>query len=390
MRKSNNLNYVSLFSSAGVGCFGFKEENFDCIATNELIERRLNIQRINKKCLYESGYVSGDIQEETVKNKIFKEIDFWKKNEGITEIDVLISTPPCQGMSIANHKKRNELSRNSLVIESIILTKKINPKIFIFENVRAFLKTICTDIDKKDKKIEEAIEKNLSQRYNFISKIINFKEYGVPSSRTRTIVIGVRKDLKDLSPEDLFPNQEFPKTIFQAISHLSPLKKMGEISEKDIYHNFRRYEERMLDWIKPLKEGQSAFDNKKIMKRPHRIIEGKIVQNQNKNGDKYRKCFWDQIAPCIHTRNDILASQSTIHPRDNRVFSIRELMIFMSIPIKFKWTIEELSELNILSPENKKIYLKKNEVNIRQSIGEAVPTLLFQKIAKRINKALKK
>ena len=41
------MNYISLFSSAGVGCFGFKVEGFDGIATSELIERRLNVQKIN-------------------------------------------------------------------------------------------------------------------------------------------------------------------------------------------------------------------------------------------------------------------------------------------------------------------------------------------------------
>ena len=37
--------------------------------------------------------------------------------------------------------------RNSLVIESIKIIKQINPRFFIFENVPAFMKTICTDID---------------------------------------------------------------------------------------------------------------------------------------------------------------------------------------------------------------------------------------------------
>ena len=31
------LTYISLFSSAGVGCYGFKIADYDCIATNELI-----------------------------------------------------------------------------------------------------------------------------------------------------------------------------------------------------------------------------------------------------------------------------------------------------------------------------------------------------------------
>ena len=147
--KKSPLTYISLFSSAGVGCYGFKLEDFECIATNEIIEKRLNVQRHNNKCRYDSGYIADDILKEEAKNKIRKELEFWKRNHGIKELDVLISTPPCQGMSVANHKKGNELARNSLVIESIKLVDEIRPKFFIFENVRAFLNSLCTDIDGK-------------------------------------------------------------------------------------------------------------------------------------------------------------------------------------------------------------------------------------------------
>ena len=63
MMKTNKPTYISLFSSAGVGCYGFKLEDFDCVATNELITRRLDIQRYNHKCKYESGYICGDITD---------------------------------------------------------------------------------------------------------------------------------------------------------------------------------------------------------------------------------------------------------------------------------------------------------------------------------------
>ena len=36
MLKNGRLTYVSLFSSAGAGCYGFKMEDYCCIATNEL------------------------------------------------------------------------------------------------------------------------------------------------------------------------------------------------------------------------------------------------------------------------------------------------------------------------------------------------------------------
>lgn len=379
--KMKKNTYVSLFSSSGVGCYGFKVEGFECIATNELIPRRLNIQKINHKCKYDTGYILGDIRESEVKGKLIKEVEFWRKKECIDSVDVIIATPPCQGMSVANHKKcKDEIKRNSLVVESLLITKELQPKIFLFENVAAFLNTLCTDIDGEEKRIEDAINSNLSSNYNIYSKIINFKEYGANSSRTRTIVIGVNKKYESqITPLELFPDTEKAKSLFEVIGSLPRLKKMGEIDSNDIYHSFRKYDDRMRCWISDLKEGESAFDNLDPLKIPHKIKNGEIVYNKKKNGDKYTRQVWNKVAPCIHTRNDILASQNTVHPEDDRVFSIRELMLMMNIPNDFKWIDKE--NINSLSLSEKQSLLKSNEINIRQSIGEAVPTIIFRKIA---------
>src|SRR3989338_3869207 len=291
--KKRNPTYISLFSSAGVGCFGFKLNNFDCIVTNELIERRLAVQKNNDKCKYASGYVSGDITTKEVQDKIFVEIDNWKKKERIDDVDVIIATPPCQGMSVANHKKKDELQRNSLVTQSVRFVRDIKPKFFILENVRAFLTTSCSDFDGKLKTIKEVISNNLSGMYNIVGKVVNFKDFGVPSSRTRTLVIGVRKDLKDITPYDLFPSFQLPRNLKDTIGDLPTLKEMGEINKDDIYHNFKKYDNRMREWISELKEGQSAFENKNPKKRPHKIVNGKIIFNTNKNADKYTRCYWE-------------------------------------------------------------------------------------------------
>lgn len=386
--QQKKLTYISLFSSAGVGCYGFSQEGFDCVATVEIINRRLDVQKHNKKCLYQSGYIADDITKKSTKEKIFSEIDLWKSKHGLKDIDVVLATPPCQGMSVANHKKQNELKRNSLVVESIRIVDDIRPKIFIFENVRAFLSTICTDVDKKGRSIREAIELNLGGKYNIHYQVINFKDYGNPSSRTRTLVIGVRKDIPEITPLDLMPSLKDGGTLRDAIGKLPSLKTMGEIDPSDIYHNFRPYGEHMLPWIENIKEGQSAFDNLDPKRRPHQIKDGKLVYNENKNGDKYSRCYWDRVAPCVHTRNDILASQATVHPKDNRVFSIRELMKIMSVPDSFNWVATPLNQLNKLPVEEKKKLLKKEEINIRQSLGEAVPTVIFGGIAKKAKERL--
>ena len=381
--------YISLFSSAGVGCFGFKIEGFDCVATNELIERRLAVQKANGKCKYESGYVQGDVSTEEVKQQLFDQIKLWERAEGLKEIDVVIATPPCQGMSVANHKRTsNEIVRNSLIVESIKIVSEIQPKVFVFENVPRFLTTLCTDVDGVERPIGEAIEHNLGPDFSIYSRVVNFKEFGASSSRSRTLVIGVRNDLANfVSPIELFPDYKNEVLLRDAIGQMPRLKVMGEIDPSDIYHSFRSYPIHMESWISELAPGQTAFENSDPKRIPHQVIDGKIVVNQEKNGDKYRRQIWDKVGPCVHTRNDQLASQNTVHPEDNRVFSIRELMRMMTVPETFKWTPDDLKSLNKLTTSEKIAYLKKNEINIRQSLGEAVPTEIFRSIARNFKAA---
>ncbi|HEM5236846.1 TPA: DNA cytosine methyltransferase [Streptococcus suis] len=384
------MNYISLFSSAGVGCYGFKMEKFDGIATSELIERRLNVQKANNKLKYQDGYILGDITEDDVKNRLYNSITLFKEREGVSEVDVVVFTAPCQGMSVANHKKNDgTVEKNSLVVEALEIVKNIKPRFFVAENVRAFMNTKCIDHD-VEKKISQAFEDWLSEEYTYESRILNFKSYGANSSRTRTLVIGIRKDISDkIDIDSLYPNPEPEKTLREVIGDFPSLHDIGEIYESDIYHSFKKYRPDMRAWISDLREGESAFDNKEPLKRPHRVSkDGTIIMNVNKNGDKYTRQKWDNVAPCVHTRNDIMASQNTVHPVDDRVFSIRELMAMMNIPNTFKWTNEDEEYLNNLSLKEKELFLKKNEINIRQSIGEAVPTVIFQKIAHNIKEAL--
>lgn len=385
----NKPTYISLFSSAGVGCYGFKLEGFECIATNELLEKRLNIQKLNNKCKFESGYIAADIRENTTKNLIYNEIKKWNKL-GNDRVDVIIATPPCQGMSVANHKKKKdkEIERNSLIKESVNLIKNITPRFFVFENVAAFWKTGCLDKTGCVVTIGDMIIEELGDTYSIHNEVLNFKNYGSNSSRTRTLVIGVDKKFSDtISPIELMPNYSVEKTLFEVIGNMKSLD-WGEYDYEDFFHSFRTYPKHMLPWIEHLAEGQSAFDNEPDKLKPHKIINGKLVINKSKNADKYTRQIYNKVAPCIHTRNDQMASQNTIHPIDNRVFSIRELMRMMTIPDSFNWLSYDLIYLNKLSVIEKQKISKKEEMNIRQSIGEAVPTAIFQQIATKIKRFL--
>ena len=387
MLKDKSMTYISLFSSAGVGCYGFQQEGFHCIATNEILEKRMLIQKFNNKCKYSSGYIVGDITNEKIKQKIYSEIDLWKMH-GNDRVDVVIATPPCQGISVINHKKNTkDIKRNSLVVESIEMINKIQPRFFVIENVMAFQKTLCITPDNKTVQIGEYIKEILGKDYVISSKILNFMNYGANSSRTRTLIIGVDKKYKNnIAPYDLYPNYTKEKTLRDVIYNF-PKLQWGEILSNDFYHAFRTYNPEMQKWIHNLNEGESAFDNKDPILRPHKLVNNKIIENVKKNRDKYTRQQWDRFIQCIHTRNDQLAAQNTIHPEQDRVFSIRELMEMMTIPKEFRWLDANLEELNSLNEHEKRKIYKINEMNIRQCIGEAVPTVIFQQVAASIKKA---
>ena len=377
--------YISLFSCAGVGCYGFKMNNFECIASNELLEPRIAVQRANHKCRHESGYICGDATSPETHQRIVDEIQMWRDEHNLQQVDVVFATPPCQGMSTANYKKTDhEQIRNSLVVEAIRMIMTIHPKVFVFENVRAFMKSICTDISGQDITIKDCIFNNLSKQYNIYWKVINFKDYGVPSSRPRTLVIGTSRELHHVMPLDLFPTRKNEILLRDSIGGFNRLA-FGEKDKHDPFHFARPFPEYMLDWIKDLKEGETAFDNPDNTKPCTFDKDGNRVINKGAYmGNKYRRLIWDRPGACIATRSDVMSSQDTIHPCDNRVLSIRELMTLMTIPNTFQWTDHD-AEVTV---ENSDEYLKENEGNIRRCIGEAVPTHIGYTIANKIKRML--
>ncbi|WQX76937.1 DNA cytosine methyltransferase [Helicobacter pylori] len=425
---NQTLTYISLFSGAGVGCYGLLEEGFECVATNEILEKRLNIQRINRKCKLDESYISGDIKKPETKEKILKQIEFYSKKFGNDRVDLVVATPPCQGMSVANHKKKNdEIKRNSLVIESVDLIKQIKPRFFILENVPSFYKTGC--IDKNDNLLEigSMIEQNLSGDYTLYDEVINFKNFGANSSRTRTLVIGVCKEFKDFtSALEFFPDFKQEKTLKEVIGSLKPLS-WGEYDSADFYHSFRTYPKHMQEWIKDLKEGQSAFENvqdaisdlaylcsnegafesdylnpiqssyQALMRKDSPKLYNHQATNHSQaaleklkliNKEQGKECLpknlhgkqqfkstwgrlnWNKISPTIDTRFDTPSNGTNSHPELHRSITPREAA-----------RIQSFSDDYIFYG---------NKTSVCKQIGNAVPPLLALALGKAILKSLRK
>ena len=88
---------------------------------------------------------------------------------------------------------------------------------------------------------------------------MNFKNYGSNSSRTRTVVIGVNREMAEyVSPIELYPAYVEEKSLRSIIGNMPELE-WGEICSSDFYHAFRTYPERMRCWIHDLKEARVRF-----------------------------------------------------------------------------------------------------------------------------------
>lgn len=97
---------------------------------------------------------------------------------------ILIGGPPCQPFSVGGHQKGIKDARDGFPIFIDAVTK-LNPRVFVFENVRGLLYS--------NKWYFNLILKELASLGYIINfKLINVVNYGVPQNRERLFVVGHR------------------------------------------------------------------------------------------------------------------------------------------------------------------------------------------------------
>lgn len=374
------MNVVSLFANIGIGEAYLKKMGFNVVVANELELRRAEIY---KQIYPETEMISGDITDSSVMSQIIQASSMYK-------VDVVMATPPCQGMSTAG-KQTNFDARNELFLYAIQVIKKLRPQYFIFENVPGFLTTKILH-NGKACLITDVVKEQLGQLYHLSFNTIDCQSYGVPQSRNRMILLGTKNQVKH---KWMMPAQdEGVVTLRDAIGNLPILDPfVYDIPEDEALRLFPEYKKRATEalkispWHIPPRHilrqvitmqhtptGCSAFDNEKYKPRKK---NGEIVKGFH---NTYSRQRWDVPAYTIAMSNNQISTQNSVHPgrylgkdsngddvySDPRVFTIYELMRIMSIPDD--WPIPTTVS---------KQYL-------RHIIGEGVPSLLMKKIFEQI------
>lgn len=106
------------------------------------------------------------------------------------KVDLFVGGSPCQAFSIMGYKKGFEDTRGTLFYEYARLVDEIQPKVFIFENVQGLLNH---DHGKTWDIIQKVFD---SLGYNISYRIMDAKDYGIPQTRRRLIVVGFKEKTK--------------------------------------------------------------------------------------------------------------------------------------------------------------------------------------------------
>ncbi len=370
----SKLKGLSLFANVGIAEAYMKDNGVEILLANEIDAERAKFYR---DVYSETHMVCGDITDDDIRTKIV--------DEAIEkQVDFVIATPPCQGMSEAGLRLEFD-PRNQLISYAVDVIKRVKPKFALLENVP---KQLTTKIRCGEEivLIPEYIKRELGDEYKFNKEtLVMAKDYGVPQLRERNIFLLVRNDL-DITWE--FPKKQKEITLREAIGNLPPLdpklrdgmkltlEKFPDYDKKRIaaqavskWHFPPTHSWKQVEWMLHTPTGKSAIYNEKFYPQK---ADGIPVKAHHNN---YRRLKWDMPCRTITQNNGVISSLACVHPgrpykgengeelySDARVLTIYELLIVMSLPLD--WPIPDWA----------------NETFIRRVFGEGIPSKLVREI----------
>lgn len=234
----------------------------------------------------------------------------------------LAACAPCQPFSMHIQYHRYD-RRKSLLLQIGRILKEFQrkPDFLFFENVPAI-----TKIDKG--RILKEFCKILSDlNYNFEPGIVDTKDYGIPQSRKRFVMLGIKRTLFDLPI--LFPPKTHGKgllpykTVRDAIGHLPPIMagQQHEIIPNHESANLREINRRRMS-LTPRDGGSRDAWPEELILKCHKDHAG--------HKDVYGRMKWDAPSPTLTCKCTSISNGRFGHPTQLRAISLREAALLQT------------------------------------------------------------
>lgn len=187
---------IDLFAGCGGLSLGMEQAGFTPLLFSEINRDAADTYLANRH---------GEIEDyRDIYSLTDRELDKLLKKwaaRGIKEVDLVCGGPPCQGYSGIGHRRsykvdRKDIPSNHLYEEMIRVIKKVQPRMFLFENVKGLLVGRWTPQGKKGEIWDDVWKAFQSTPgYTVRHRLVQAKDYGVPQNRPRILIVGIRKDL---------------------------------------------------------------------------------------------------------------------------------------------------------------------------------------------------
>ena len=133
---------------------------------------------------------------------------FLNGNQYNGQVDLFVGGSPCQSFSMVGKRRGLSDTRGTLFYEYARLVNEIQPKVFIYENVRAVLTNDCGKTWEKMREVFKQLGYNVFyMKEDGNPSILNAQDYGIPQNRKRLFVVGFRSDI------NLDEYYRFPKPV---------------------------------------------------------------------------------------------------------------------------------------------------------------------------------
>lgn len=212
MRK---LKAIELFAGAGGLALGIERAGFETIGLIEWDKNASDTLKYNRP---HWNVIHGDVEKISPLNL---EMHFNIKKG---ELDLLSGGAPCQAFSYAGKRLGLEDARGTLFYHYAIFLEKLQPKMFLFENVKGLL------THDKGRTIETILNIFNQEGYTVQQKVLNAWDYDVPQKRERLILVGIRNDLVNTVGYE-FPKEHKYKPVLKDILHDCPKSEGAQYSE---------------------------------------------------------------------------------------------------------------------------------------------------------------
>ncbi len=182
VKDKGKFKVIELFAGAGGLALGLEKAGFTSIGLVELDKDASNTLKVNRP---NWNVINDDIAN--VSQLDLEELFNIKKGE----LDLLSGGSPCQSFSYAGKRLGLEDTRGTLFYHYAEFLHKLQPKMFLFENVKG-LRT-----HDKGRTYETILDIFEKEGYTIQKDVLNAWDYGVAQKRERLITIGIRNDLVD-------------------------------------------------------------------------------------------------------------------------------------------------------------------------------------------------